>query len=144
MSGDLYTRDLLRLAVESARYPLLDAPDARVERRSPLCGSRITLDLAFDGDARVRAVGMAANACAVGQASAALLAGAVIGQDAEAVTRTLDDMNAWLAGTRDAPPDWPGIEAIAAARATPGRHGAMRLPFEAARAAFAAWREEAA
>jgi hypothetical protein len=33
-------------------------------------------------------------------------------------------------------PDWPGVEAIAAARDYPARHGAIMLPWTAARDAL--------
>jgi len=37
-------------------------------------------------------------------------------------------------------PDWPGLDAIEAARAFPGRHGAMLLPWQAALAALSSER----
>ena len=74
MSAPLYNRDILALAVATADYlPLADAHH-RVSKRAPLCGSAIILDLDTDDAGRVTRVGMHVEACALGQASAALLA----------------------------------------------------------------------
>src|SRR3546814_18578704 len=74
MSAPLYNRDILALAVATADYlPLADAHH-RVSKRAPLCGSAIILDLDTDDAGRVTSVGMHVEACALGQASAALLA----------------------------------------------------------------------
>ena len=42
-------------------------------RRSPICGSRVTVDVNLDAEGRVAEIGMLVRACALGQASAALL-----------------------------------------------------------------------
>ncbi|HWV59947.1 MAG TPA: iron-sulfur cluster assembly scaffold protein, partial [Sphingopyxis sp.] len=74
MSAPLYNRDILALAVATADYlPLADARH-RISKRAPLCGSAIILDLDTDDAGRVTRVGMHVEACALGQASAALLA----------------------------------------------------------------------
>ena len=74
MSAPLYNRDILALAVATADYmPLADASH-RVSKRAPLCGSAIILDLDTDDAGRVARVGMHVEACALGQASATLLA----------------------------------------------------------------------
>lgn len=132
MSATLYTIDILRLAAATADYPRLGAPDASAERRSATCGSRITVDLGLDGDGRVVGYGHQVNACALGQASAALFARSVTGRTAVEIVQARDALVVWLA-VEDAPlPDWPGIEHLAPARAYPARHSAIRLPFEAA------------
>ena len=50
MATPLYTTDILRLATETLAWPRLDAPDLTAERRAPLCGSTLILDLALDDD----------------------------------------------------------------------------------------------
>jgi NifU-like protein involved in Fe-S cluster formation len=44
-------------------------------------------------------------------------------------------LTSWLAGTGELP-DWPGLSAIAPARDYPARHGAIMLPWTAAREAL--------
>ena len=144
MSDPLYTRDTLRLALDSAAWPLLADRDVRVERRTPLCGSRITLDLCLDGHGRVTRVGMAVQACAFGQASAALLARPIVGLDAAAITTAHAAIAAWLADDGAPLPDWPDIALLAAARPKSARHAAILLPFDAASVAAAQAQAQAA
>lgn len=132
MSGALYTRDILRLALTAAQHPRLADPQASVERRARPCGSRITLDLDLGPDGRVGAVGLAINACAIGQAAAGLLAAHAPGRDVDDMAATALAVEGWLAGENRALPDWPNMDLLAPALAHPARHGAILLPFAAA------------
>ncbi|WP_425230062.1 iron-sulfur cluster assembly scaffold protein [Sphingomonas sp.] len=135
MSAPLYTTDILRLAASIPHHQRLAAPDGTAERRSPVCGSRVTVDVMLT-DGRVTEVGLLVRACALGQASSALLAAAVPGRTAGELAAASDALAAWLAGERDAP-DWPGVEVLERARDYPARHASIRLAFEAAAAAAA-------
>jgi NifU-like protein involved in Fe-S cluster formation len=75
------------------------------------------------------------KACALGQASAALMGLHAVGRTQAEIAAARDALAAFLAGGRDDPGSWPGIEALAVARGYPARHGAILLPFEAAAAA---------
>lgn len=136
MSGALYTPDILRLSVETASYPRLPLLDASAERRAPLCGSRVCVDLKMDAADRVQDIGLAVSACAMGQASSAILAKGIKGQSRAQLDATFAGLRAFLSGDAEALPDWPGIEALAPARGYPARHGAILIPFEAALAAL--------
>ena len=138
MSSPLYTTKILRLAMAGAAYPRLPAPDASAELRTPVCGSRILLDAMLDDAGRIAAIGMEVHACAMGQASAGLFAASATGRDGGQMAAARDALAAWLNGTSEALPDWPGIAALAPARAYPARHSAILLPFDAARLAMAA------
>lgn len=132
MSETLYTLDILRLAAATADYPRLASPEAGAQRRATTCGSTITIDLSFNADGRVKAYGHEVRACALGQAAATIFARAVVGLSASELSAARDSLTLWLANA-DAPlPDWPQIDLLARARAYPARHGAIRLPFEAA------------
>jgi NifU-like protein involved in Fe-S cluster formation len=134
----IYTPAILRLAVAAADFPSLRNADARIERRAPLCGSRITLDLRLGTGGRVSAVGFTLHACAVGQAAAALLAREIDGRTAADLSATAHALNRWLDDPAAPAPDWPDISVLAPVRALPTRRGAALLPFEAAAAAAAA------
>ncbi|ASJ91329.1 Fe-S cluster protein [Porphyrobacter sp. CACIAM 03H1] len=134
-STRLYSPELLSLATALAAFPLADDLPLRAEARSRSCGSVIALGLALDGAGQVERVGMQVSACAIGQASAALLAQGAAGADPEDFHRTLGALEAWLAG-EGALPSWPGITALAPAQAHAGRHGALLLPWKAALAAL--------
>ncbi|MBA4766885.1 MAG: iron-sulfur cluster assembly scaffold protein [Porphyrobacter sp.] len=134
-AAKLYSPELLGLATGLAAFPLTDDLPLRTEARSRSCGSVIALGLGLDETGRIAQIGMQVSACAIGQASAALLAQGVSGRDAGAVDAAAAALAQWLAG-EGALPDWPGIAALAPARDHPGRHGALLLPWTAARTAL--------
>lgn len=135
MTGALYSRDILRLAASIPHHERLDRPHASVEKRSAVCGSRVVVDLAVDEEGRVAALGQEVRACALGQASAALMGAHAIGRSAAELGAARDSLAAYLAGASPDPGDWPGLAVFAGARRFTARHAAILLPFEAAAAA---------
>jgi NifU-like protein involved in Fe-S cluster formation len=131
----LYTPELLALTVTLARHPLADDLPLRGSARSRSCGSTLTLGLALDDAGRIAQVGIAARACAVGQAAAAIFAGAAKGQSATDIALALSSIEQWLSHGGDLP-DWPGLAMLEPARAFPGRHGAILLAWQAAQQAL--------
>lgn len=130
MTTALYNRDILRLAASIPHHGRLAVPAATVERRSPVCGSRIVVDVALK-DGRLAALGQEVKACALGQASAALMGAHAIGltpAELDAARAALAD---YLAGRRDDPGGWPGIDILKDARPFTARHASILLPFEA-------------
>jgi NifU-like protein involved in Fe-S cluster formation len=132
VSTALYNRDILRLAASIPNQRRLEKPQASVERRSPLCGSRVAVDVVLDEDAHVAELGLEVHACALGQASAALMSAACIGKGAEEIAAGRDALAAFLKGDRDDPGDWPGLELFRGARPFVARHPSILLSFEAA------------
>lgn len=132
MTAPLYTAAVLRLAASIPHPARLAAPHASVEKRSPVCGSRIVVDVAIDGEGRVAALGQEVRACALGQAAASLMGAHGIGRTAADLATARDDLAAYLGGRRDDPGAWPGLAIFAAARAHRSRHASILLPFEAA------------
>jgi NifU-like protein involved in Fe-S cluster formation len=131
-AATLYTPEVLALAAGLAAHPWDDALALKGEARSKSCGSTIALGLSLDPAGRIDKLGLRAQACAIGQAAAALFAAAAPGRDAQQIRDADDAIATWLSGT-GALPDWPGFIAIAAARDYPARHGAIRLAWQAAR-----------
>lgn len=127
----LYSPAVLALATGLAAYPLDDNLLLRAEVRSRTCGSEVVLGLDVTPSGKIARVGMQVRACAIGQASAALLAQAAPGRPAEDVVLTLAALEAWLIGAGDLP-EWPDLALLAAARDHPARHGALLLPWKAA------------
>lgn len=127
----LYTRDILRLAASIPHLGRLPDAEASVEKRAPICGSHILVELALDGEGRVAAIGQEVKACAFGQASAALMGRHAIGRTPAELAEARDALAAWLAGAGDHPGVWPGLELLAPARRLSARHGAILLPFQA-------------
>jgi len=131
----LYNREVLALATSLARWPLVAAWPVQGEARSALCGSRVALGLAVDGAGRIEQIGLQVQACAIGQASAALFAQAAQGRNLAEIEAALTALTTWLEHGGNLP-DWPGLGAIAAARDYPARHGAVMLAWQAARDAL--------
>lgn len=144
MNAPLYNTQILRLAASIPFHTRLDAPMASVERRSPVCGSRVAVDVDVDDAGRVAALGMKVNACALGQAAASLMGAHAIGRSLDELSDARDALTAWLAGERETPPDWPGLDIFTPALPHSARHPSIRLAFEAvAEAAEIAAREPA-
>jgi NifU-like protein involved in Fe-S cluster formation len=127
----LYTPEVLGLATGLAAYRLDDTLPVQAEARSRSCGSTLTLGLALDADGRVERVGLRSQACAIGQASAAIFAQGAPGRSSDEIVATAHEMERWVAGEGEIP-QWPNLALIAAARDYPGRHGAILLPWTAA------------
>ncbi len=140
MSAPLYNAEILRLAASIPHHDRLIDPMASVEKRSPVCGSRVTIDVDTDVDGRVERIGLLVRACALGQASSSLLAANMIGRTPEELALASAALAGWLAGGEDVP-DWPGIAIFTPARAVTGRHASIRLAFEAAAEAAAQARD---
>lgn len=135
VSEPLYTRDILRLATSIPYLAPVDRADGQAELRSPTCGSRVAVSVRMKGD-RVAALGQSVEACAFGQASAALMGAHAVGRSRAEVEQAVAELTDWLAGRRDDPGGWPGLAVLAPALPKTGRHGAMLLPFRALLAAI--------
>lgn len=145
MSSPLYNREILRLAASAPPRRRLDSPDSTSERRSPTCGSRVRVDVLMDAQGRVADLAMEVSACALGQASAALLCAHARGRSSEELAVAAEALKCWLAqpDAETEPGFWPGIEALGVARAYPARHASILLAFEAAAEATALWERTA-
>jgi NifU-like protein involved in Fe-S cluster formation len=138
MTLGLYNRDVLRLAASIPHHRRLEAPQASVEKLSPLCGSRVTVDVVLDEAGRVAGLGQEVRACALGQASASLMGTHAIGRSPRELEQARDALSAFLSGRRDDPGKWPGLEVFRPARPYNARHPSILLAFEAVAEAAAA------
>lgn len=137
MPSALYSRDILRLASSIPHLGRLEHPQASVEKSSAVCGSRVAVDVALDGEGRVTELGQEVQACALGQASASLMGAHAVGRTRAELEEARDSLAAFLSGQSERPGDWPGLDVFAEARRVPARHGSILLAFEAAAEAAA-------
>lgn len=140
----IYSRDILRLASSIPHLGRLDRPQASAEKSSPICGSRVAVDVELDGAGRVAALGQEVKACALGQASASLMGAHAVGRTGAELEEARDSLASYLAGRSDGPGDWPGLEVFAEARRVPARHASILLAFDAAAEAAALARKTGA
>lgn len=138
MDVPLYNNDILRLAASIPYHERLTDPMASAEKRSMICGSRVTVDVCLDAAGHVAELGLMVRACALGQASASLMAAHALGKSPVDLAVARDALTAWLAGDRDRVPDWPGLDVFTPALTVTARHPSIRLAFEAAAEAAAA------
>ena len=142
MTEPLYNSEILRLATAIPHHQRLAAPHASSEKRSPICGSRVTVDVTLAPDGTVGEVGLLVRACALGQASASLLASHILGRTPEELAAVRDALTRWLAREGGAP-NWPGLAVFTPALDFTARHPSIRLAFEAAAEASAEARAHA-
>ena len=136
MSGEndlikLYSGRILALAADIPHLERLENPDATVKKRSPLCGSTVTVDVKVQ-DGRVSDYGQDVKACALGQASASVVGSAIIGTTRTQIETARDQLSAML--KKDGPaPDAPfdGLEVLIPARDYKNRHASILLALDA-------------
>lgn len=132
----LYSNQILALASSIPHLGVLDAPDGEAKARSPLCGSSVSVTVTVK-DAAIDGFAQNVKACALGQASAAILGRVVKGMTRADLQAGRDQLNAMLAkaGPTPAAP-FEGYEVLAPARDFKNRHASILLPFDATLAAF--------
>ncbi|MEO9826260.1 MAG: iron-sulfur cluster assembly scaffold protein [Paracoccaceae bacterium] len=133
----LYSGKILELAADIPLTDRLDHADASVKKRSPLCGSTVTVDVAVE-DGVIAGFGQDVKACALGQAAASVLGSVVIGRSAREIETARDALRMML--TEDGPvPDAPfdGYEVLIPAREFRNRHASIMLALEATAEAMA-------
>jgi NifU-like protein involved in Fe-S cluster formation len=134
----LYSGRILALAADIPHLGRLDHPQATARKRSPLCGSTITVDLAME-DGRVSDFAQDVKACALGQASASVLGGVVIGRSRAELEAARDALSAMLKSGGEVPAaPFDGYEALVPARDYRNRHASILLALEATCEAAAA------
>jgi NifU-like protein involved in Fe-S cluster formation len=137
MIDDLYSAKLLSLAANLPRAGRLPAPHASAEKVAKLCGSRVIVDVTVDGD-RVADFAQDVKACALGQASAAVLGAQVIGASLQELEMARDQFRAMLKDGAPAPDGrFSDLSMLAPVKDYPARHASTLLAFEAVTEAVA-------
>ncbi|MDG4650342.1 iron-sulfur cluster assembly scaffold protein [Roseibacterium sp. SDUM158017] len=133
----LYSQRILGLAADIPHRGRLEGAQASVRRRAPLCGSTVSVDLDVE-DGRIVRFGQDVKACALGQASAALLGCNVIGRTRDEIETARDQLKAMLKDGAP-PPGAPfeGYEVLEPARDYRNRHASIMLALEATAEAMA-------
>jgi len=131
MLDSVYNKRILELAADIPRLGRLPAPQASATAHSRLCGSTITVDVAMD-EGQVADYAQELKACALGQASASILARGVIGATPEELRRLREEMRRML--KENGPPPsgkWADLAVLAPVRDYKARHASTMLPFDA-------------
>ena len=127
----LYSQRILALAADIPRTGRLEAPDASVKKRSPLCGSTVTVDLRVE-DGRIADYGQEVRACALGQAAASIVGANIVGCTREEVHAARDALKAMLKEDGPTPPaPFADLEVLRPAQEYRNRHASILLSLEA-------------
>lgn len=140
----LYSGRILALAADIPRAVRLASPSASAKRRSPLCGSTVTVDVLVE-DGIIRDFGQDVKACALGQAAASVLGSVAIGRTLAEIETARDQLKAMLTegGPVPAPP-FEDYAALEPARDFRNRHASIMLAIEATAEALSKAQAEAA
>lgn len=132
MTEPLYAKDLLRWASDVSHAGRLPHADASATQSNPMCGDRCHMDFSLNGIA-VTDARHDTRACALTQASAAMLAAHASGETAVSLAALRTVVGEMLA-SHGRPPDgkWSAYGIFAGAAAHKSRHTCVLLPFDAA------------
>ena len=127
----LYSARILALTTDIPYLQRLEAPHASVKKRSPLCGSTVSVDIEVTNGI-VTKFGQDVKACALGQAAAAVTGGAVIGLTLSEVEVGRDALQDMLKNNGPVPTaPFDGFEVLEPAREYKNRHASILLAIEA-------------
>lgn len=133
----LYSERILALAADIPHLGRLPEPQGTARKRSPLCGSVVTVDVVLQ-DGRVAAFAQDVKACALGQAAAAILGAVAAGRSRAEVEAARAALRAML--KESAPPPaapFDGFEVLVPAREYKNRHASILLAIDALAEAMA-------
>lgn len=128
----LYSGRILALAADIPHLGRLPAPMGTSRKRSPLCGSTVTVDLVMQ-DGSVVDFAQDVKACALGQAAASVLGGVILGRNRAELEAARAALLAMLkeGGPVPAAP-FDGYEVLIPARDYKNRHASILLALDAA------------
>ncbi len=131
----LYNARIMELADDIPLDGRLKEPDATASVRSPLCGSRITVDLQVQ-DGVITDYRHEVRACTLGQAAASIMARHVVGKSVAEVIRIGDALRAMLKEKQPLPDDvWQDLQILTPVQDFKSRHGSVMLSFDAVKKA---------
>ncbi len=135
MIDELYSREILRRTTQLQHLGRLANPQGTADRVAKLCGSTIHVELNLGGapdDECISDFAMEIQACALGQAAAAILSQHVVGAQVGDVVAARDALRALLKGEETAfPPRFADLEILKSVKDYPARHASTLLSLEA-------------
>jgi NifU-like protein involved in Fe-S cluster formation len=131
MIDDIYNRRILELAGGIPRLGRLSNPDGTATAHSRLCGSTVTVDLKMDGDL-VTDFAHEVRACALGQASSAIMAANIVGARAAELRDVRTAMQRMLKEDGQPPNGrFAELKVLESVRDYKARHASTLLTFDA-------------
>jgi len=136
MIDDLYNTDVLGLAANISHVGRLEIPCGSARKVSKLCGSWVEVDICTSGGV-VTDFAVRLQACALGQAAAAILAAVVIGASTDEIQAARDGLYAVLKhGALPPKGRFVKLALLKDVANYPARHTSTMLAFDAVLAAL--------
>lgn len=136
----LYSQRILALAAGIPHIGRLDHPQGSAMKRSPLCGSTVTVDVTLDGTGEASKIADFAQdvkACALGQSSASVLGAHAVGRTRAEIEAARTQLKAMIKEEGPVPePPFEDLEVLRPARDYKNRHASILLAWEATLAAM--------
>ena len=131
MIDDVYNAKILGFAGNIGRIGRLAGPDATAKAHSKLCGSTVVVDLSMQ-DGVVTDFAHDVKACALGQASSAIMAEHVVGASADELRSVREAMRKMLK-ENGPPPEgrFADLRYLEPVRDYKARHASTMLTFDA-------------
>jgi nitrogen fixation NifU-like protein len=136
--SDLYQQIIVEHNRAPRNFKKLAHPTGEAEGANPLCGDQIKLEVEVAGD-RIADIGFQGSGCAISQASASLLTGAVQGKSTADAQELFRQVHAMLTSAPGTPVDTAQLgklAALAGVRQFPVRVKCASLPWHTLRAAL--------
>jgi len=129
MSDQLYQERIVALAKAKTGAGKLASPTKSARRDNPLCGDRVTIDVAVDGNGKIAEIAHQVRGCLLCQASASALASVAVGRDAASIVDLRHDAERAIG--RESGETHEPFSAFAPVRDYKSRQECVLLPFEA-------------
>ena len=127
---ELYSNQILSLAADIPLLERLNAPDATISNRTKLCGSVITIDLNMSNNI-IMGYAHEVKACALGQASASILAKGIVGKTGKQIIKVRDAVFKMLNGSSYSLSIFPQYQILTPASEFKNRHESIMLSLDA-------------
>ena len=129
-SLDLYSDQILSLAADIPLMDRLVSSDVTIKKRSQLCGSVVTIDVNMK-ERIVTHYSHDIKACALGQASASILATDIVGKTGDQIIEVRDAVFKMLNGSLYSLEIFPKYQVLLPAREFKNRHESIMLSLDA-------------
>jgi nitrogen fixation NifU-like protein len=135
---ELYQQIIIEHNRSPRNFKKLPHPTHAAEGSNPLCGDQIRVEVVLDGD-RIADIGFQGSGCAISQAAASLLTGAVLGKTRVEAEALFQDVHAMLTSAPGASVDsarMGKLAALAGVRRFPARVKCASLSWHTLHAAL--------
>ena len=138
MAAELYHQAIVEAAAAAVAAGRLSEPAGTATVDNPLCGDRVSFDVALDDD-RVEAVAHRVRGCLLCEATASVIGANAPGAKIEELTAVKRRVDELLGGAEPGfPAHWRTLEMFTPVRDYKSRHECVTLAFDALEAALGA------